>query len=481
MDIFDYKIEETIGFLPLITKLLKEYYKIEESSPLFDYSNRKLFADKLKEFESNSSLCQTFDNGTPDNTEDDYEGFKKDTVIKIPKAKKDLAELIGMEVGNTKDETINTEKTKILSNPLWSKGEEDKDINDKLIKTAVGDLTPKKGDTGEHIGKIQDALYEFNIINKEDKEKIRCNFEEKTETAVKLFQKAKMSVEDPSGMVGSNTLIAMDEALNENWKLRFINLTFTFDDGPGKFTASHLSNIPQDMPVAFFVSGKGFVKYNYKQGQVHIHYFDVHSTYSSYDSLKPQITKTLEVIEKNGLYDPDSPKYYRSPGGTRNEAVKRLCKELKLFYVFWDIDSEDWLIDGCKLNSDQKKILIALHILKGLIVKKKEYYIILMHDTHKCSVDSFNDFLKPILYDKNESKLNDMFESAAKNADIFKNVLYSDTRYKNKIMKPHMDDIIVSIKYFENNMESLKNDIKTMFSKFVQLEQNNSSQIIKYF
>ena len=125
-------------------------------------------------------------------------------------------------------------------------------------------------------------------------------------------------------------------------------VALTFDDGPGKDTASILSILkPNDVPATFFVVGQevqanpGMVAQEIAQGnQVGIHTWD-HADMTKLSPAKQQ----QEIVDTQNAIINDSgvaSRLFRAPYGAVSPSVIAAAERNKLLSVLWEDDTNDW-------------------------------------------------------------------------------------------------------------------------------------------
>lgn len=156
-------------------------------------------------------------------------------------------------------------------------------------------------------------------------------------------------------------------------------IAITFDDGPGRYTKDILKILKKyDAYATFFVLGNKVEIYDestraiMKQGsEIGNHSYN-HKWLIKLkkDEFIDQINMTQDIIERTTGY---RPKVLRPTYGDVNETMK---KNTDLDIVLWNIDTLDW-----KIRNPKK-------IANRVIGKVEDGDIVLMHDTHKQTVEA---------------------------------------------------------------------------------------------
>lgn len=153
----------------------------------------------------------------------------------------------------------------------------------------------------------------------------------------------------------------------------------TFDDGPSKNTLIVLDTLKEeDIKATFFVLGSlvknnsAILKRIEKEGHtigVHSYSHDYKEIYSSTESLKTDIIKCKEEINK--VLPGYNIKYYRFPGGSfgLNEEIKKVPTLLGLKSIDWNCTCGD---------GERTQETFLSHVQKTYLARKK--VVFLMHD-----------------------------------------------------------------------------------------------------
>lgn len=164
-------------------------------------------------------------------------------------------------------------------------------------------------------------------------------------------------------------------------------IAFTFDDGPSKYTDDILNEFNKYQGSAtFFVIGNKLDSYkNTLQEMVKLGNEIGNHSYNhqwmsrmSEEELTDQINKTQEKITK---ITGTTPTRIRPTYGALNKRIKETSK---LEIALWNVDPKDWKYKNSKT--------IAERILRNA----EDQSIILLHDTHKRSVDAVKIVLKEL-------------------------------------------------------------------------------------
>lgn len=156
-------------------------------------------------------------------------------------------------------------------------------------------------------------------------------------------------------------------------------IALTFDDGPSKYTKEIINYLNQNNACAtFFILGnkveiykdtlKNMIKYGNEIGNhSYNHKWLTKLTINDY---KSQINDTQKIIQDNLNYNPV---LFRPTYGSVNNKIRNNT-DLKI--VLWNIDTRDW----SQKNSKE--------IANVAIKKAYDGAIVLMHDTHKRTLDA---------------------------------------------------------------------------------------------
>lgn len=169
----------------------------------------------------------------------------------------------------------------------------------------------------------------------------------------------------------------------------------TFDDGPGQYTEELLNILDKyDAKATFFVTNQ-FPKYQYlikeeaKRGHtVGVHtYSHLWSIYSSVDSYMNDFNNMNSIIyNQTGKYS----KIFRFPGGSSNTVSRKYCSGIMTTLANKMISDGyqyyDWNMDSTDTASKNTTDSIINHVKKSL--KGNSYYIILMHDIKKNTIEA---------------------------------------------------------------------------------------------
>lgn len=164
-------------------------------------------------------------------------------------------------------------------------------------------------------------------------------------------------------------------------------IALTFDDGPSRYTEEILETLRRNEVCAtFFVLGNKVEDYQevLKKSVSYHNELGNHSYNHKWlsrlpiNSLKEQIEKTQQVLQKNLSYQP---KYLRPTYGSVNDRIR---KNTELKIVLWTVDTKDWKIT----NVDR--------IIEKATTNIKDGDIILMHDIFERSSQALEKII-PIL------------------------------------------------------------------------------------
>ena len=156
-------------------------------------------------------------------------------------------------------------------------------------------------------------------------------------------------------------------------------VALTFDDGPSKYTNEILDILKEnDAYATFFVIGNKVEIYKETMQKMVSYGNEIgnHSynhkwlTKLTEEDLREQITKTQEIIQTTTGFTPTQIR------PTYGSISAKLRDQLDLDIVMWTVDTSDW-----KYQSVDR-------IVKEATTNIKDLDIILMHDTHKRTVDA---------------------------------------------------------------------------------------------
>ena len=156
-------------------------------------------------------------------------------------------------------------------------------------------------------------------------------------------------------------------------------IAITFDDGPGRYTKDILKTLTKyDANATFFVLGNKVEVYDetareiVKQGsEIGNHSYN-HKWLIKLksDDFMDQVNQTQSIVKRiTGI----TPKVLRPTYGSVNDTIR---KNTNLDIVLWNIDTLDWKIKDPK------------QIANRVIGKVEDGDIVLMHDTHKRTVEA---------------------------------------------------------------------------------------------
>lgn len=167
-------------------------------------------------------------------------------------------------------------------------------------------------------------------------------------------------------------------------------VALTFDDGPGKYTASLLDMLAKEnVPATFYLLGQNVANFPgavnrmaYEGHQLGNHTFDHQSlTGLSAQEIKNEVSATESAIRKASGLTPDT---LRPPYGAHNSAVDQLVDTP---IVLWDVDTLDW-----QHHDSKKTVDIAME-------QARPGSIILMHDIHDSSVKAVPELVKRLKHE----------------------------------------------------------------------------------
>lgn len=164
-------------------------------------------------------------------------------------------------------------------------------------------------------------------------------------------------------------------------------IALTFDDGPSKYTEEILNILKKnDCNATFFVLGNKVSIYSdlliesiNNGNEIGNHSYN-HKWMIKLNEkdLENQISKTQDIIKEYTGY---TPKLIRPTYGSLNDRIKKISS---LDIVLWNVDTLDW-----KYKNPNK-------IVENATKKLKDGNIILMHDTHKQTLEALPKILKII-------------------------------------------------------------------------------------
>lgn len=164
-------------------------------------------------------------------------------------------------------------------------------------------------------------------------------------------------------------------------------IALTFDDGPSKYTEEILNILKKnDCNATFFVLGNKVSIYSdlliesiNNGNEIGNHSYN-HKWMIKLNEkdLENQISKTQDIIKEYTGY---TPKLIRPTYGSLNDRIKKISS---LDIVLWNVDTLDW-----KYKNPNK-------IVENATKKLKDGNIILMHDTHKQTLEALPKILEII-------------------------------------------------------------------------------------
>ena len=156
-------------------------------------------------------------------------------------------------------------------------------------------------------------------------------------------------------------------------------IAITFDDGPGRYTKDILKTLTKyDANATFFVLGNKVEVYDetareiVKQGsEIGNHSYN-HKWLIKLksDDFVDQVNQTQSIVKRITVI---TPKVLRPTYGSVNDTIR---KNTNLDIVLWNVDTLDWKIKDPK------------QIANRVIGKVEDGDIVLMHDTHKRTVEA---------------------------------------------------------------------------------------------
>lgn len=164
-------------------------------------------------------------------------------------------------------------------------------------------------------------------------------------------------------------------------------VALTFDDGPSKYTKEIINILKENnMNATFFILGNKVEIYQelLKESLQNGNELGNHSyNHKCLTKLKPeeqqeQLTKTTNIIKETLNYDIT---LFRPTYGSFNQQLK---ENTNLKMILWTVDTKDWKYKDSKT--------IATKALKDI----KDGSIILMHDTHKQTINALKIILKEL-------------------------------------------------------------------------------------
>ncbi len=178
-----------------------------------------------------------------------------------------------------------------------------------------------------------------------------------------------------AGMEGGyGTAPTTTEGTVSSWPTGKKLIALTYDDGPNTKVTQPLMDLleSEGVPATFYLLGEA-AKANPKlTAEIQRRGFEVgnHSwshpqlTKMSEDGIKSQLQRTNDAI---GAPRPIAT--MRPPYGAHNTTVRRVCANMGLSVILWDVDTNDW-----------RKGTTAEKILSTVLEEAKDGSIILMHD-----------------------------------------------------------------------------------------------------
>ncbi|ORX42223.1 glycoside hydrolase/deacetylase [Piromyces finnis] len=181
-------------------------------------------------------------------------------------------------------------------------------------------------------------------------------------------------------------------------------VALTFDDGPFQYTTELLDYLKEaGIHATFFINGNNYwpelstdpekqaiLKRVAEEGhQIASHTWNHEIPEQNGVIDKQSVLESLSLIEdlvyKNtGKY----PTYFRAPKGEIDEATVMLFEEFNYKVIQWDTDTNDWnrVVNGVKHKDHNARIKAAKEFLTNEYYKKKENYLVLMHDVQPHTV-----------------------------------------------------------------------------------------------
>lgn len=272
---------------------------------------------------------------------------------------------------NENNHVINRVKTFVYDTKNHKKLEiEDIVENPDIIWDAIG----SKGQDQNNYSYIFDYQKLFIFIQNES------DYEELTIPLEDLDLKVKINNYYPNKTISA---IAPESIIDPNKKL----VALTFDDGPSKYTEEILNILKKnDCNATFFVLGNKVSIYSdlliesiNNGNEIGNHSYN-HKWMIKLNEkeLENQINKTQNIIKEYTGY---TPKLIRPTYGSLNDRIKKISS---LDIVLWNVDTLDW-----KYKNPNK-------IVENATKRLKDGNIILMHDTHKQTLEALPKILEII-------------------------------------------------------------------------------------
>lgn len=269
------------------------------------------------------------------------------------------------------------------------------DEKEQYVKTFVYNLKQKKtlsiNDITDYID-IIDYYIEVNNLNKKEYNFIfdnkfltifiqnETNFESINIPLEDLDLKVKMASKKEIKKVNINL---PEKVIDPNSKM----VALTFDDGPSQYTEQIIEILKEnDCNATFFILGNKVNIYadtlikslNYGNELGNHSYNHKWLIKLNEAEVADQINKTQELIKEYTGY---TPKLIRPTYGSLNNTIKNITD---LEIVLWNVDTLDW-----KYKSSSR-------IVKNATKNLKDGNIILMHDTHKQTLEALPKIIKII-------------------------------------------------------------------------------------
>lgn len=192
-------------------------------------------------------------------------------------------------------------------------------------------------------------------------------------------------------------------------------IAITFDDGPASTTNEIIKILKENKATAtFFMLGEKMSSHSLLMRQVLIYGNEIGSHSYSHKYLNRIKTEDMlnEINKPNAIYKDlmgEEIKLFRVPYGSINKEVK---ENINMPIIKWNIDSLDWKYKDAEVIKD--------HVLEDI----KDGSIILMHDTHKRTVEAVK-LLLPEIYARGYQVVSVSKLAELKNKSLENNTIYT--------------------------------------------------------
>jgi len=189
------------------------------------------------------------------------------------------------------------------------------------------------------------------------------------------------------------------------------SLALTFDDGPFKYTDELLDTLDENgIKATFFINVENYwkdlksssskqkvIKKAVEGGHQVASHTWAHKIPATQEDIKADLTKVDDFIEKVAGVRPN---YFRAPRGECDEACLAFIESLGYKIINWDTDTNDWNYRRYQPDPNletedpeivgpakEKAVKQVKEFLTEEFAKKKESYLVLMHDVQSHTVE----------------------------------------------------------------------------------------------